>query len=164
MPVAFPTAVQFPAEAHDTGPRETSGCIRAFAGHDASTPAAQMPDVSVNSSPCEWPELSVYSPTALQFPAEAHDTDSTPASGLVLAFAGSDASTPTAQFVDANASGGNAANINSTAQASGAKHAARTNRRWFSLRTADPDARDRPCIVLTTMSSGRTPVRGESTL
>jgi hypothetical protein len=53
--------VQFPAEAHDTepqfsvpahpAPRETLGCLPAFAGSGASTPVAHVPEVSLNSSP-----------------------------------------------------------------------------------------------------------------
>ncbi|TMM14641.1 MAG: hypothetical protein E6G00_00145 [Actinobacteria bacterium] len=53
-----------------------------------------MPAVSVNSSPCLWLELSVYSPTALQLPAEAHETELMETRGSAPAFAGRLASTP----------------------------------------------------------------------
>jgi hypothetical protein len=43
--------VQFPADAHDTEWRLTTGLGPAFAGRVASTPAAHAPAVSVNSSP-----------------------------------------------------------------------------------------------------------------
>ena len=35
------------------------GFVLAFAGSGASTPVAHVPDVSLNKSPCAWPELSV---------------------------------------------------------------------------------------------------------
>ena len=56
--------------------------LLAFAGRDASTPAVQVPDVSVNNTPSYGPRpegvssvVFWYSPTAVQFPAEAHDTE-----------------------------------------------------------------------------------------
>ena len=51
-------AAQFPAEAHDTELRRAFGFVPAFAGSDGSTPVAHVPDVSLNSSPWSWPELS----------------------------------------------------------------------------------------------------------
>ena len=50
--------MQFPAEAHDTEPSWAFGLVPAFAGSDASTPVAHVPEVSVNSSPWVLPELS----------------------------------------------------------------------------------------------------------
>src|SRR5437763_1943832 len=91
-----PTALQLPAEAHDTDARLTAGLVPAFAGRLASTPVAHVPAVSVSSSPCAWPEPSLYVPTALQLPAEAHETDATLTAGLVPAFTGRLASTPVA--------------------------------------------------------------------
>jgi hypothetical protein len=48
-----------PAEAHDTENKVTRGFIAAPAGRGAATPAAQVPAVSVTSSPWRLPELSV---------------------------------------------------------------------------------------------------------
>ena len=67
--------------------------------------------------------------------------------GLVRAFAGSDAWTPVAQFVDANASGGNAANINTTPHASGAN--AHNTRR----RSTEPRARERAFSLAPTLAT-----------
>src|SRR5207248_8758828 len=53
-----PTAPQLPAEAHDTELRLTLGLDPAPAGRPASTPVADVPAVSVSSSPCWWLELS----------------------------------------------------------------------------------------------------------
>ena len=60
---------------------------------------AQVPEVWVSNSPWRLPELSVYSPTAVQLPAEEHDTDSkrVATDGLVPALAGSGALMPVAQ-------------------------------------------------------------------
>src|SRR5690349_4036408 len=71
-------AVQLPAETHDT---ELTRACGGPAGRDAWTPVAQVPAVSVSSSPCCFPELS-YRPTAVQLPAEAHDTDARETAGL----------------------------------------------------------------------------------
>ena len=54
----MPTAVQLPADAHDTDRRLYCGGEPAFAGRVASTPVAHAPAVSLNSSPCRLPELS----------------------------------------------------------------------------------------------------------
>ncbi|TMM08239.1 MAG: hypothetical protein E6G00_12845 [Actinobacteria bacterium] len=72
----------------------TRGFDPAFAGGVASTPVDHVPAVSVNSRPCAWFELSTYWPTALQLPAEAHDTELRMTPGLDPAFAGRLASTP----------------------------------------------------------------------
>ncbi len=55
-----------------------SGYETAFAGSVAGTPDAHVPSDSVSKMPCWRPELSVYLPTALQSPAEAHDTELSP--------------------------------------------------------------------------------------
>jgi hypothetical protein len=61
-----------------------------------SNPNPHVPEVWVRSNPCPLPELSSYEPTAVQFPAEAHETELRATSGFVAAFAGSFASTPAA--------------------------------------------------------------------
>ena len=68
--------------------------VFALVGNGASTPVAHTPEVSVNSRPWVWNELSVYWPAAAQFPAEGHDTELSTTSGIVPALAGSGASTP----------------------------------------------------------------------
>src|ERR1039458_1246702 len=82
----------------------TYGPVPTPAGSDAATPAAHVPDVSLNSSPWSWrrepPEVSSYAPTAVQFPAETHDTESRKTFGFVPAFAGREASTPAAHLPD----------------------------------------------------------------
>ena len=47
----WPTAPQFPAEAHEIERRETHGAAAAFAGGSASAPAPQVPPASVSSKP-----------------------------------------------------------------------------------------------------------------
>jgi hypothetical protein len=73
------------------------GLDPAFAGRAASTPVAHTPPVSDKSKPSVFPAVSVYQPTALQFPAEAHDTAGRLTFGLDPAFAGKIASTPCPQ-------------------------------------------------------------------
>src|SRR5437762_2441693 len=89
-------APQLPAEAHDTELRPTKGFDPAFAGRPASTPVAHVPAVSVSSNPRTLDELSLYEPTALQLPAEGHDTESRKGLGYDPPFAGMAASTPVA--------------------------------------------------------------------
>src|SRR3974390_764004 len=88
-----PTAVQFPADGHETEVRLTCGPDAASAGRTASTPVAQCPAFSVSNSPCWAPAPSVYEPTALQYPREAQEIASmlTAVSSPVAAFAGSGA-------------------------------------------------------------------------
>src|SRR2546430_2332734 len=92
----MPTALQLPAEAHDTDLRPTGarGLDPAFAGRLASTPVAHVPAVSVSRTPCLLPELSKSLPTALQLPVEGHDTELRMTSGFGEAFVGGLASTP----------------------------------------------------------------------
>ena len=93
----MPTAVQLPAEAHDTEVRLTAGLDPAFAGKGAWVPAAQVPPVWVSSSPWLLPELSQYLPTAVQLPAEAHDTEFRLMAWVDWAFLGRAAWVPVAQ-------------------------------------------------------------------
>ena len=81
-----------PADAHDTEWRLTLGSVAAPAGRVASTPAVHVSALSVSSTPCWWPELSAYQPTAPQLPADAHDTELRLTPGSVAAPAGSVAS------------------------------------------------------------------------
>src|SRR3989442_449213 len=69
------TAPQSPAGAHDSERRVARGFDPAFAGGVASAPVAHVPALSVSSRPCAWFELSSYWATALQLPADAHDTE-----------------------------------------------------------------------------------------
>src|SRR5881227_2644395 len=97
-------ALQLPAGAHETDGRMTFGFDPALAGSPASTAFAHVPAVSVSSSPCRWPALSMYSPPMAQLPADPHDTDSRKAAGFALAFAGTPASTPVAHVPAVSAS------------------------------------------------------------
>jgi hypothetical protein len=92
--VYWPTAVQLPADAHDTDSTATNAYDAALAGRGACTPVAQVPEVSVSSSPRGSPERSVYWPTAVQLPAEEHDAEDNTTSGLGPALAGRCASIP----------------------------------------------------------------------
>src|SRR5262249_36557143 len=99
LSVYAPTALQFPADAHETEttkpppvPAALDG--RASAGRAPPTPRDQLPAVSVSSSPCSLPALSVYAPTALQFPADGQETDSMEPPLVAAALAGKAASTP----------------------------------------------------------------------
>jgi hypothetical protein len=83
-----PTALQLPADAHDTELRTTAGLALAPTGRVAATAVPHVPELSLTSKPCAAPELSVYAPTALQFPADVHDTELGETIWLVLAFAG----------------------------------------------------------------------------
>jgi hypothetical protein len=89
-----------PADAHDTGPKKTSGFDLAFAARGARA-AAQLPEAWVSSTPRVLPALSLYSPTAVQLPADAHDTEPKKTTGLAAAFAGRGARTPVAQVPEA---------------------------------------------------------------
>ena len=86
--------MQLPAEAQDSEAKLTFGFAAAPAGRGASTPGTQVPAVSVSNSPWESPEKSKVSPTAVQLPAEAHDTELRSAS---VEPPGRDAWTPGAQ-------------------------------------------------------------------
>jgi hypothetical protein len=96
-----PTAVQFPAEGQETESSEWRGpgaVVAAFVGNVAFRPVAQAPEVSVSSSPSLVGVLSLYAPTAVQFPGEAHEIELSPACGFgVHASAGKDGSIPVAQ-------------------------------------------------------------------
>jgi hypothetical protein len=50
--------VQLPAETHDTEDNCTPGSVPELAGGTASIPGAQLPAVSVSSSPCRPPKLA----------------------------------------------------------------------------------------------------------
>src|SRR3954468_22663002 len=89
-----PPAAQLPAEGHETETTRAEGSVPAFAGRLASTPVAHVPELSLRSSPCKWPALSSYCPTAPQLPAEGHESALTLKEGFVPAFAGSAASPP----------------------------------------------------------------------
>src|SRR5207245_11628432 len=94
VPSSLPPAVlQLPAEVHDAE-RPTSGFDPAFAGRTASTPAAHIPAVLVSSRPWVWPELSSYVPTALQLPADGHDSEYGKTWGAEPAFGGKIAAAP----------------------------------------------------------------------
>src|SRR5947208_3135353 len=94
----------WPADAHDTEWRLTLGSVAAPAGRVASTPAVHVSALSVSSRPCWWPELSAYQPTALQLPADGHDTELRLTPGSVAAPAGRVASTPAAHTPPPSAS------------------------------------------------------------
>src|ERR1700732_833067 len=85
-------AAHAPAEAHAPETKRTEGSLAALAGTGASV-ALQVPPDKVSMR--LWPMLVVvsYSPTAVHAPAEAHATESRPATRPVTAaFAGSGAS------------------------------------------------------------------------
>jgi hypothetical protein len=88
--------VQFPADAQET---ELSHAFESVTGGTASIPADQLPSVSVSNSPRKAPGAVVYDPTAVQFPAEAHETEPHCANCFEeAAFAGRAASTPADQL------------------------------------------------------------------
>ena len=82
--VIVPTAVQFPAVAHDTDLNSTSGnkLLWTPSAKTAGRASSHTPfvDVMVNAS---WePTLFLNLPTAVQFPGDAHDTEEKIESGL----------------------------------------------------------------------------------
>ena len=79
----YPTAVQFPGVAHDTDSKPALGvssCMSSSNTTGCAVSHSPSVDVMVNAS---WsPELFLKYPTAVQFPGDAHDTDSKPALGV----------------------------------------------------------------------------------
>src|SRR5262249_35095569 len=74
-----PPALQFRAEAHDTGAPDAfpPGFGAPVRGASAAFPKMLSPCVAPTA--CWWPEPSVYDPPALQLPARAHDSEATDA-------------------------------------------------------------------------------------
>jgi hypothetical protein len=71
-----PTAVQFPEAAHDTDLKSSSGYSDwTPPGNTAGRASAHTPlvDVTVNAS--SQSDMLLNHPTAVQFPADAHDTE-----------------------------------------------------------------------------------------
>jgi hypothetical protein len=81
-----------PTDAQETELSETYGSVRALEGSDASTPWDQVPEDSPRRNPCPLLEDTVYRPTALQLPAEEHDTELSATAGSLPALEGSGAS------------------------------------------------------------------------
>jgi hypothetical protein len=109
--------VQLPADGQDTEWIETPGFAFAPAGSGASIPTDHTPADSVSKSPREWLDPSVYVPTPVQFPAEAHDTELNDGFGLVPASPGRVTSVPAPQFRSDDAHPADGVKANTTPQA-----------------------------------------------
>jgi nitrate/TMAO reductase-like tetraheme cytochrome c subunit len=78
-----PTVVQFPGDAHDTDFKLVSGVSSCMsASNSAGCAVCHSPSVMVMVNASWSPELFLNSPTVVQFPGDAHDTDFKLVSGV----------------------------------------------------------------------------------
>ncbi|MFM9036365.1 MAG: hypothetical protein ACKOJ9_01590, partial [Actinomycetota bacterium] len=77
--------MQFPADTHDTERKPVLGLVFwTPEANDAGCPSAHTPSVDVCVNASKPPAAFLNDPTAVQFPADTHDTDLKLALGLVF--------------------------------------------------------------------------------